>query len=80
MKKFRDSSIEFLIATDVAARGIYRRGERMAKEHSFDIVSEVNLQEVDNAINQAVKEISTRYDFKGSKSSKGTSETVTRGK
>ncbi|KMK77281.1 YajQ family cyclic di-GMP-binding protein [Alkalihalobacillus pseudalcaliphilus] len=41
----------------------------MAKEHSFDIVSEVNLQEVDNAINQAVKEISTRYDFKGSKSS-----------
>ncbi len=41
----------------------------MAKEHSFDIVSEVNIQEVDNAINQAVKEIKTRYDFKGSKSS-----------
>lgn len=36
---------------------------------SFDIVSEVNLQEVDNAINQAMKEISTRYDFRGSKSS-----------
>lgn len=34
---------------------------------SFDIVSEVNLQEVDNAIHQAMKEISTRYDFKGSK-------------
>ena len=34
---------------------------------SFDIVSEVNLQEVDNAVNQAVKEITTRYDFKGSR-------------
>ncbi|MEO5366400.1 MAG: YajQ family cyclic di-GMP-binding protein [Magnetococcus sp. WYHC-3] len=33
---------------------------------SFDIVSEVDLQEVDNAVNQAVKEIGTRYDFKGS--------------
>jgi uncharacterized protein YajQ (UPF0234 family) len=33
---------------------------------SFDIVSEVNLQEVDNAINQVRKEIETRYDFKGS--------------
>lgn len=36
---------------------------------SFDIVSKVNLQEVDNAINQAKKEIETRYDFRGSKSS-----------
>ncbi|MCB0404199.1 MAG: YajQ family cyclic di-GMP-binding protein [Bdellovibrionales bacterium] len=35
---------------------------------SFDIVIEVDLQEVDNAINQAQKEITTRYDFKGSKS------------
>jgi cyclic-di-GMP-binding protein len=35
---------------------------------SFDIVSEVDFQEVDNAINQARKEISTRYDFRGSKS------------
>jgi cyclic-di-GMP-binding protein len=34
---------------------------------SFDIVSELNLQEVDNAINQAKKEIEARYDFKGSK-------------
>lgn len=31
---------------------------------SFDIVSEVNKQEVDNAVNQAKKEITTRYDFK----------------
>ncbi len=36
---------------------------------SFDIVSEVNLQEVDNAVNQATKEVLTRFDFKGSKSS-----------
>lgn len=35
---------------------------------SFDIVSEINLQELDNAINQTKKEITTRYDFKGSKS------------
>ncbi len=37
----------------------------MADEFSFDIVSEVNFQEVDNAINQALKEIATRFDFKG---------------
>lgn len=36
---------------------------------SFDIVSEVDLQEVDNAINQACKELAQRYDFKNSKSS-----------
>ena len=35
---------------------------------SFDIVSEVDMQEVDNAVNQARKQIQTRYDFKGSKS------------
>jgi uncharacterized protein YajQ (UPF0234 family) len=35
---------------------------------SFDIVSEINLQEADNAINQSRKEIEGRYDFKGSKS------------
>jgi uncharacterized protein YajQ (UPF0234 family) len=35
---------------------------------SFDIVSELNFQEVDNAVNQARKEISTRFDFRGSKS------------
>ncbi len=34
---------------------------------SFDIVSEVDLQKLDNAINVAVKEITTRYDFNGSK-------------
>ncbi len=36
---------------------------------SFDIVSEVNMQEVDNAVNQAVKELGQRYDFKDSKAS-----------
>ena len=35
---------------------------------SFDIVSEIDWQEVDNAVNQAKKEIESRYDFKGSKS------------
>src|SRR5512142_837964 len=34
---------------------------------SFDVTSEVDLQEVDNAVNQARKEIAQRYDFKGSK-------------
>jgi cyclic-di-GMP-binding protein len=34
---------------------------------SFDIVSEVDVQEVDNAVNQAKKEIATRFDFKDSK-------------
>ena len=34
---------------------------------SFDIVSEINMQEADNAINQARKEIEGRFDFKGSK-------------
>ncbi|MDA8172956.1 MAG: DUF520 family protein, partial [Nitrospiraceae bacterium] len=41
----------------------------MADEHSFDIVCEVDMQEVTNAVNQAVKEIGQRFDFKGSKSS-----------
>jgi uncharacterized protein YajQ (UPF0234 family) len=41
----------------------------MADKFSFDIVSEVNIMEVENAINQAQKELATRFDFKGSKSS-----------
>ena len=36
---------------------------------SFDIVSEVDHQEIDNALNQARKELATRFDFKGSKAS-----------
>lgn len=34
---------------------------------SFDIVSEIDLQEVDNAVNQATKELANRYDLRGSK-------------
>jgi uncharacterized protein YajQ (UPF0234 family) len=41
----------------------------MAQQNSFDIVSEVNLQEVDNAVNQAQKEIIQRYDFKAIRTS-----------
>ncbi|KIL35703.1 hypothetical protein SD71_12500 [Cohnella kolymensis] len=40
----------------------------MASEYSFDIVSKVDMQEVNNAVQQAMKEIETRFDFKGSKS------------
>ncbi len=35
---------------------------------SFDIVSKVDMQEIDNAVNQTIKEIAQRYDFKGTKS------------
>ena len=38
-------------------------------QFSFDIVSQIQLQEVDNAVNQATKELQTHFDFKGSKSS-----------
>lgn len=41
----------------------------MAKENSFDIVSKTDYAEVTNAIHQTVKEISQRFDFKGSKAS-----------
>ncbi|MDO8915228.1 MAG: YajQ family cyclic di-GMP-binding protein [Coriobacteriia bacterium] len=40
----------------------------MAKEQSFDIVSQVDMQEVDNAIQQTVKEIVQRFDLKDTKS------------
>lgn len=38
----------------------------MAKDSSFDVVSEVNMQEVDNAFQQAARELSQRYDLKDS--------------
>ncbi len=41
----------------------------MAKDHSFDIVFEINFQEINNAVEQSKKEIATRYDFKDSNSS-----------
>jgi len=40
----------------------------MADEHSFDIVSQTDMQEVLNAVQQAMKEIGQRFDFKGSES------------
>jgi cyclic-di-GMP-binding protein len=39
----------------------------MAKENSFDIVSKTDYAEITNAINQSMKEVSQRFDFKGSK-------------
>jgi uncharacterized protein YajQ (UPF0234 family) len=39
----------------------------MVQTYSFDVTTGVELQEVDNAVNQAQKEIAQRYDFKGSK-------------
>lgn len=41
----------------------------MPQDPSFDIVNEINLQELDNAVVQAQKEIGTRYDFKGTSAS-----------
>lgn len=40
----------------------------MADEHSFDVVCKIDLQEVLNAVQQAMKEIGQRFDFRGSKS------------
>jgi len=41
----------------------------LAKDSSFDIVSKVDMPEVDNAVQQAQKELANRFDFKNSKSS-----------
>src|SRR5450759_4976697 len=50
-------------------RALTSRGGFVAKDNSFDIVSEVDLQEVDNAYQQATKELVQRYDLKDSGSS-----------
>jgi cyclic-di-GMP-binding protein len=42
--------------------------DQMADEHTFDVTCEVDMQEVLNAVTQALKEIGQRFDFKGSKS------------
>src|SRR6185503_17698632 len=47
--------------------GIRETSFSMAQTSSFDVTTGVDLQEVDNAVNQAQKEIAQRYDFKGSK-------------
>ncbi|HEX9749837.1 MAG TPA: YajQ family cyclic di-GMP-binding protein [candidate division Zixibacteria bacterium] len=41
----------------------------MAQDYSFDVVSKIDMEEVLNAVNQATREMSQRFDFKGSKSS-----------
>ncbi|GIP33140.1 YajQ family cyclic di-GMP-binding protein [Paenibacillus sp. J2TS4] len=41
----------------------------MASEHSFDVTSKMDMQELNNAINQTERELANRFDFKGSKSS-----------
>lgn len=41
----------------------------MAKDSSFDVVSQVDMQEMDNAVNQVKKEVTQRYDFRGSNAS-----------
>ncbi len=41
----------------------------MAKDNSFDVVSQVDMQEMDNAVNQVKKEVGQRYDFRGSAAS-----------
>jgi uncharacterized protein YajQ (UPF0234 family) len=46
----------------------------MAATASFDITSEIDFQEVDNALNQARKEVAQRYDFKGAKADISLSE------
>jgi cyclic-di-GMP-binding protein len=49
-----------------------------ATDNSFDVVSKVNLPELDNALNQARKEIDNRFDFKGSGSRiEGGKDTIT---
>jgi cyclic-di-GMP-binding protein len=50
----------------------------MASDNSFDIVSKIDLQELSNAIQQALKEIHTRYDLKDSKSNIVTEEKDTK--
>jgi cyclic-di-GMP-binding protein len=49
------------VLADITTKGFWNMA-------SFDIVSEVDIQEADNAVNQAIKEIEQRYDFRGSKS------------
>src|SRR5947208_15240138 len=39
----------------------------MAEQNSFDVVSKVDMQEVRNAVDQTLKEVSQRFDFKGTK-------------
>src|SRR5699024_1314980 len=57
------------VAGSLAGTSPNDRSTSMASESSFDIVSEFDRQEVDNALNQAAKELGTRYDFRGTDAS-----------
>jgi len=61
--KWLDCSLLALVVTSDAAMARVT----IAPMPSFDVTSKIDLQEVDNAVNQARKEVSQRYDFKGSK-------------
>jgi hypothetical protein len=80
---YRTPSIPSCVATGIPLAdafsccfiiGIIVKNERkegfssMASENSFDIVSKLDMQELSNAVDQALREIGTRFDFKGSKS------------
>ena len=47
------------------AKGVFA----VAKDSSFDVVSQVDMQEMDNAVNQTKNEIGQRFDFRGSSAS-----------
>jgi cyclic-di-GMP-binding protein len=53
---------EYIIIATVTDKGVVF----MAKDESFDVVSQIDMQEVDNAVNQANAEIRQRFDFKNS--------------
>src|ERR1700710_1126144 len=62
---------------DAQQSGNQQTPEATVADSSFDVVSKVDRQEVDNALNQAAKEVSQRYDFKGTDASVGWSgETI----
>ena len=61
----RDRAGYLIRRTPTSESNFYTRGECIVP--SFDIVNKVDLQEVDNALNNAKKQIATRYDFRGSK-------------
>jgi cyclic-di-GMP-binding protein len=54
------------VVEDGLARRVFGIVIFMAQQNTFDIVSSIDLAEVVNAINQALKEVQTRFDFKGS--------------
>jgi len=62
---YRPSGAYYLFA---AKQYLFAGHERFEIMPSFDIVSEVDLAEADNAVQNVTREITTRYDFKGSKS------------